>query len=319
MKFKILHHQNFLALVGVTSLRVMRQVDECLHQLINGRKYQAARPVGVGAPCVTLLDEGDGLRLNFDNVCEPFGFTMNGTQVFVSSAGWTVGVPLNAILKGAEHVAGKHLVYAHLVSERLDSDHTLRTLGTYVGVTKQGLLERYKQHLYAAQTGSPYRFHEALRKAYATGSCVHQVCAAGLSEKAALGWEEKLVAECSLYPRGLNMVPGGNAGLAYLRSIGALTSANSGVPRDEIIRGFFERQAVKGRPNPLMVARWVDDAYAVSVICGNPRNLTVAQVSHARALLAEDQDFDVVAEIVGARSLRVIRDLASGRTYKRVR
>jgi hypothetical protein len=222
-----------------------------------------------------------------------------------------VAVPLNAILKGAATVEDKHIVYSHTVGSKEDGAKT------YVGMTKQGLLKRYQQHLNSAYSGSPYLFHKALLK-YQGGFSIHQVLAAGLTKDEAEDYEEMFIAGLSLHPKGLNMVPGGKSGLAYLRSIGALNDANKDQPKDKVITDFFSRCGREGRPNPLISARWKDDGYAESIICGNPRNLSVEQVQQARTMLSLGASVEDVVASVGIRNMRIAESLAAGKTYGRV-
>ena len=87
----------------------------------------------------------------------------------------------------------------------------------YIGITKRTWQERYKQHCRDAGRGSNLLFHRALRgEICKIGTIEHIVERAGLTEKQALEIEEKEVEKRSLhslFPNGLNMIPGGLAGL----------------------------------------------------------------------------------------------------------
>ena len=92
----------------------------------------------------------------------------------------------------------------------------------YVGRTKRTWLERYRQHCRDMGKGSNLLFHRGLRGEICDiGVLEHIVERAGLTEKQALDIEEKEVEKRSLYslfPNGLNMIPGGNAGLKFVHN-----------------------------------------------------------------------------------------------------
>jgi len=97
----------------------------------------------------------------------------------------------------------------------------------YIGRTKRTWLERYNQHCRDMRRGSNLRFHRVLRGEFCNiGVLEHIVERAGLTEKQALDIEEKEVEKRSLhllFPNGLNMIPGGNAGLKYVHNFAKRT------------------------------------------------------------------------------------------------
>jgi len=97
----------------------------------------------------------------------------------------------------------------------------------YIGRTKQSWQHRYRQHTNDKNRGSNLRFHRALRGEFCKiGLLEHIVERAGLTEKQALDIEEKEIEKRSLYllfPNGLNMIPGGNAGLKYVHNFARRT------------------------------------------------------------------------------------------------
>ena len=92
----------------------------------------------------------------------------------------------------------------------------------YIGITKLSWQTRYRRHCYDMSRGSNLRFHRALRGEFCQiGVLEHIVERAGLTEKQALEIEEKEVEKRSLhslFPNGLNMIPGGNAGLKFVHN-----------------------------------------------------------------------------------------------------
>ena len=97
----------------------------------------------------------------------------------------------------------------------------------YIGITKRTWQERYRQHCRDAGRGSNLLFHRALRGEFCKiGTIEHIVERAGLTEKQALEIEESEVEKRSLhslFPNGLNMIPGGLAGLKCVHSYAGRT------------------------------------------------------------------------------------------------
>jgi hypothetical protein len=191
----------------------------------------------------------------------------------------------------------------------------------YVGVTKRGWRTRWAEHVRAADAGSHYRFHAAIRQWQGVARCVtHSVIGHAFSEQMALEIEEDIVGRLSLYPLGLNMIPGGNAGLAYLRRIGAL-GKNERISIDDrqvVINRFFERTSRKGLPNPLAAANWLNADYAEKVICAGDDRLKPQQIRDARFLSSLGHAADEIAARVGARNVAQIQRLIAGETYSRI-
>jgi hypothetical protein len=219
--------------------------------------------------------------------------------------------PLSTILDGSPSIEG-YTVYIHQLSTPEG------WLGAYVGVTGQpSWVCRWSQHKNAADSGCTYRFHTALRASAPNRRLAHIVAAVGLTYEAAMALEERLVAGLSLYPRGLNMIPGGFEGHRYLGCHGINNiSARRWEYRSALIRQLASDCEREGKPNPLLAARWRDDEYAASVICGNPRNFGLDQVRHIRTLAQVGWESANIADFYGCRPER-IRSLVRGATYAR--
>lgn len=230
-----------------------------------------------------------------------------------------ITVPVAAILRTAPDISHSFQIYQHSYlnddnGRRLDGQH-------YIGLTKRGWRTRWNEHIRAAASGSQYRFHQAIRKFSGTACLTaHTLMACGLTEAAALDLEEKMIEHESLHPRGLNMIPGGKAGLAYLRQIGALGKNERVSPdeRQDIINRFFERTSRKGLPNPLAAANWLNPHYAEQVICAGPDRLKPQQVRDTRYLASIGRTVEDIAATVGARNIAQIRRVISGETYSRI-
>ena len=97
----------------------------------------------------------------------------------------------------------------------------------YVGITKRTWQARYRQHCDDMARGSNLLFHRALRGEFCgIGTIEHIVERAGLTEKQAMEIEETEVEKRSLhslFPNGLNMIPGGYAGLKCVHEYASRT------------------------------------------------------------------------------------------------
>lgn len=192
---------------------------------------------------------------------------------------------------------------------------------SYIGITKRGWRTRWAEHVRSANSGSHYRFHQAIRQWHGVaGATLHAIVACGLSEQQAMAAEEEAIRRDTLYPNGLNMVPGGNAGLAYLRQIGAIGASERVAPDDRqtVINRFFERATRKGLPNPLAAANWLSPDYAEKVICAGPDRLKPQQIRDARYFASMGRDAADIAQQVGARNVLQVQRLLTGSTYSRI-
>lgn len=141
-----------------------------------------------------------------------------------------IEVPMRAVLQGNAPLEGTHTLYQHaLLTDRGDTF-------LYYGITKRGWNLRFNEHARAAMAQKSKRLLartlndliearvEALyRRDHARpqlAGLVTAICATGLSREAALASEEYLVDKYSLaskHPFGLNMIPGGEAGIRHAR------------------------------------------------------------------------------------------------------
>lgn len=226
------------------------------------------------------------------------------------SHGWCqVQLPLNPVFKGYESLAGSYSLYCHAFQ-------TETPLG-YVGLTKQRWFQRFSQHLSAAKAGSPYLFHKAFRD-HPDVLLMHKVIFCGFDEETALQYEEKYVGILSLYPLGLNMIPGGRAGFAYLSKLGH--QARSAEERDATAELLAGRESIEGRPNPLCAARWESDPdFVERVICGHSGRLTTDQVRQIRLGASIGQPAELLADVLAGGNLRQVKGLLAGHTYARIK
>jgi hypothetical protein len=184
---------------------------------------------------------------------------------------------------------------------------------SYIGVTKRGIDTRIKEHL-RSTLGPKYLFHRFLSKA-SLGRIFVRALRVGVDFDTAMNTEEKLVAAATLYPLGLNSIPGGFAGIKYLASKGFKANAQEiNGSRDKIVTRFLEGR----KDNPLFALRLqTDDELITRMICGNPNNFSEAEVRKIRAMDEIGWGHEAIATNLGA-SVRRVSNLLEGKTYSRV-
>ena len=140
--------------------------------------------------------------------------------------GMRVELPMRAVLKDNQPLEGTYTLYLHVL---MTSDG--RDL-VYYGITKRGWSLRFQEHTRSAVFRKSQRlFARTLRDLTAARAqelygvsderpklhgLITTICATGLSHREALDAEEAMVEKYSLaskHPNGLNMIPGGAAGL----------------------------------------------------------------------------------------------------------
>lgn len=218
-------------------------------------------------------------------------------------------IPMACILKGEDDLRGTHSLYMH------EMQGDARVL-CYVGITKQRWFDRLSQHVSSANCGSRLVFHDAIRRNQEARK-KHSILYAGLSHDEALDQEERWVEDVSLYPHGLNMIPGGKAGFTYLAGLGL--SARDAAERDAVIERIVERDTIEGKPNPLCAARWASDQdYVNRVICNHPSRLSVDQVRDIRLLGSFGKSADDIADRLDIGAVSKVRNVLRGYRYSRV-
>lgn len=260
--------------------------------------------------------------IEIDARCDPIKVRVATPDETIDCSGWMIitcpsllhdqaqiELPLNPIFKLYPDIKGSHCLYTHAFQTEVPL--------AYVGITRQKWFERYAQHVSSSRNGSRLLFHPALRE-HSEKVILHKIFFAELNEDSAMDLEEQWVSDIGLYPLGLNMIPGGKAGYAYLARLGAL--ARSAEERDDLVEDLSSRETYKGRPNPLCAALWVNDpSYAERVICGHSGRLTVEQVHVIRQSAALGVPMDAIALKAKASSIRQVKNVVTGRTYSRIR
>ena len=219
-----------------------------------------------------------------------------------------IDLPLNPIFKGYERIAGRHTVYLH----SFQTDVPL----SYTGITKNRWFDRYNQHLASAKAGSALLFHQALIK-HQDVTILHKVFFCDLAYESAMEQEEDYVRMFSLYPLGLNMIPGGKAGFEYLGRLGV--KARNSEERDDCVERLASRESIEGRSNPLCAVRWeTDPDFVERVICGHSGRLSGEQVRLIRLGASCGMKSSAIAQEIGASNVQQVRNVIEGKTYVRI-
>lgn len=243
-----------------------------------------------------------------------------------------IEIPLRLILKGLPDVEKKSMVYSHVLRMADGKNYV------YYGITKRGWMKRFKEHMSCSlDKESSLLFHKTLRegicgridqlaKKQPTGKVLvenqHIIHTAGLDENGSLEIEEYLVGKYSFSkPLGLNMIPGGKAGISYLHRLKAIPDGTKTLhdeDRDRVIRKLINKNPRKGIPNPSISEMWNSSSYAEKVICGVDGRLSVEDVQLIREAALEGMSISEIRELVNAKNDQQVRNVLNGKTYKRI-
>lgn len=250
-----------------------------------------------------------------------------------------IELPLRLVLKGLPPIEPTYSVYLHAL--RMNAGGVF----VYYGITKRGWMLRFSEHVKAALAEeSPLLFHRVLRESiygrmaqlttevssgipessagHILHSTQHVICVAGVDEETANASEEYLVQKYSFrHPMGLNMIPGGRAGIAYLhqlRAIGDQDDAPTDEIRERALSAYLRQKPRKGLPNPAVARNWEDPSFAARVICGPAGRLAQEQLREIRRLASLGMPPRDISAAVGASSPEQVRRVVKGQTYGRV-
>lgn len=276
------------------------------------------------------------LMLSFDRISgrAPIGSLETKPEQRVLSRR-VVSVPLQCILKNWGNVEKGYMIYEHNLSAMDNADHQFESI-SYIGLTSRNWQTRYKEHQRDALTGSELLFHTSLAgvinqdgiiqrgmgpfEIVRTGACLlSELQYINLSYEEAMEIEERMVERSTLYPKGLNMIPGGFAGTKYLHKLGYLKKDRATVDdRDFAAAKYLSENPIKERSAPWVQTNWENDEFYEGVIFKRNNTLNKEQVLSIRKY-GNDWGFDaaVIANLVGANA-RQVRDVLSGKYYSRV-
>ena len=192
----------------------------------------------------------------------------------------------------------------------------------YVGITKRRWQTRWAEHLRAVEKGSNLHFHQKFREEREAGriTYIHHKVMAITDDLDKLYNTEKFLIEGHWDDeRRLNMIPGGKAGLRYLREHSIL---NDGViatldERDGVLDAWLTGHQGKSLPPITIADRWQDEAWAAAQICSRSDRLSILQITAIRDL-ATSHCPQEIAKRAGAR-VDQIQSIISGNTYSRVK
>lgn len=208
-------------------------------------------------------------------------------------------VPVQYLLK-SWNPDNKHSLYCHILDEK-----------PYYGITRRHWADdRWEEHVADAKNGKKRLLWDAIQNTTSDLVC-HVLLGTGYTKEEAMHLEEFWVDQWGLYPRGLNMIPGGYAGHRFLAKNNLLGRSFLESDIDEVLRQS-EARSRAAREN------WASDDYAEKIICGGERRLTKQQVQRIRALFREGLGASDIAPFVEARSERQVQGVIDGKTYSRI-
>ena len=214
--------------------------------------------------------------------------------------------------------------------------------GQYVGITGRTWQQRALEHQYAARRGSYLLFHRALRsELFEVFAHEHIVLRAGLSRAQALRIEEVEVEERTLHcthPNGLNMIPGGEAGLRFLASMTRRPASSIGLETvDDLLEAEVNRSlrqpGLAGLPglsvngcnsNPKLAALWKTNLdFRIRVMTGSDSRLSYSQICNARLWHACGWPLDKIWASLNGMDGRVVsyeqlQRLIDGKSYQSI-
>lgn len=192
----------------------------------------------------------------------------------------------------------------------------------YVGITKRRWQTRWAEHLRAVEKDSNLHFHRKFREERAAGRITyihHKVMAITDDLDKLYNTEKFLIDGHWDDERRLNMIPGGRAGLRYLREHSILSKGVVAAPdeRDGFLDAWLSDNQGESHPPITLTERWQDEAWAAAQICSRSDRLSVSQITAIRDL-ATSHALEEIAERTGAK-VDQIRSIISGKTYTRVK
>lgn len=255
-------------------------------------------------------------------------------------------VPAQLILKKFEKRVCRpdsYQVYEHTLIRKNSDEESPKTIenylkgsASYIGITKRGWNLRFKEHMRASNSGSQLLFHKALRgELFEVDSCEHQVLRAGLSANSALRIEEIEVEKRTLrtiHEDGLNMIPGGTAGMRFMalmtkRNIVNIDPEKKEMVLEEIVNASLRQPGIKNREhykNDKLAKLWREDIkFRIKSITNRSNRLSYKQILNARLLHASGWTIEKIHECISAMEKRritieQIKRLVRGMSYQSI-
>ncbi|MBN1472576.1 MAG: hypothetical protein JW925_12410 [Syntrophaceae bacterium] len=253
---------------------------------------------------------------------------LHTTIVYENGIRWKTSVPLQFVLKCWGDADKGFQGYIHTIQPNLNLisnyDHSNSRESKYydyVGITGRNWLLRLDEHFREMHRGSKTKFHSLWRK-YAGqdnfwfSSFLKDI---NMTFEEAMKWEEEDVDKLGLGTTGLNMIPGGFKGLRFLHKCRIIESTDISLEkRDYAIAEYYRRNPRKGLPNPFIAELWKDDSFYLKVIEAKEKTLSPDQVKSIRLLNKEGKSVSQIVNDVSALNEQQVKNVISGRTYKRI-
>ncbi len=251
------------------------------------------------------------------------------SHIYPNGTRWTCKMPLQFLLKGWGDANAGYQGYVHTIKYSALNDETepenisghQTNEMHYVGITGRNWFKRFREHMGESFNGSHKLFHRAWQESYGESGMVYvsDLQMVNLSFEEAMEWEERYVDRWSLTPKGLNMIPGGFKGMKYLHEYRITDRAIVSLEeRDRAIVEYIRQNPRKGIPNPFMSELWEDDEFYLRVIEARDNTLSPDQVLQIRSLANLGRSIPEITKEVEALNEAQVRNVVSGRTYKRI-
>lgn len=276
------------------------------------------------------------LFIQFDRISgsPPKGELKNSPDAHVLSRR-VISVPLQYVIKHWGNIESGYMIYEHSISA-MDNAAAQFKEAQYFGLTSRNWQTRYKEHQRDALTGSELLFHTSLASVLKTdgisqigmgpfelvrsGFCLtSELQYANLTYEEAMHIEEIFV-ERTLHPKGLNMIPGGFAGMKFLHKLGYLKKDRVPIEqRDLAATRYLLERCGAGKVAPWVSTNWAKDDFYEHVIFNRKNTLNKEQVLSIRKYGVEwGASPEIIANLSGA-SIRQVRDVLRGKYYSRVK
>ena len=212
-------------------------------------------------------------------------------------------------------------------------ENYVKDAAEYVGLTSRTWQQRAMEHQGSARRGSPLLFHRALRgERFEVHSHEHIVLRAGLTRAQALRIEEVEVEKRTLndlHPSGLNMIPGGEAGLRFLAKMTKRPKASIKLEEiDDLLEAVVNQSLrqpglrVKGAlSNAKLSALWqADIEFRIKAMTNQLCRLSYRQIRNARIWDAAEWSIEKIRDSLDGMdgrklSLSQLESLLDGKTY----
>jgi hypothetical protein len=233
---------------------------------------------------------------------------------------WNIHVPLLALFKNAKIKKNAHMGYSHHIHFFDNNEIYSEKYYVYDGITKRNWLTRMKEHFREMGQGSNKLFHRTWRAHVGNKKVVLTSVLSTLNKSynAIMEWEEKEVKGNMKEERSLNMIPGGFEGIKFLHTLRLLNGNSQTVDERNAALSEYER-TVRTGPNPVIRALWLNDSYAINIICGAEGRLSPEQVFTIREMGMQNIPASEIVERVSALNILQVQRVLENKTYTRVK